>query len=268
MTSRGKLKMYTIGEVEKITGISKDRLRYYDKQGILKPRQTQGNQYRDYTIEDIIEVLSVEYFRQIDLGIKDIRAIYNGGDLTFLKRTVEEKRAQLMAEIQHMNQLAHKLGETSKACEDIFRYLNTFEIKPMPPFEVLGELSDSKAFAEYEGLLAQKESHTPIIKSMIREIVFSNQGIERTKMLIIREGDEVESSENTIAYPCCLYTIVEEKVEGKNIMPELFGKSMDWMRERGYEGLGKAFVKVLFITYPLGQATTYLEIYVPINKRI
>ena len=75
--------MYTIGEVEKITGISKDRLRYYDKQGILKPRQTQGNQYRDYTIEDIIEVLSVEYFRQIDLGIKDIRAIYNGGDLAF-----------------------------------------------------------------------------------------------------------------------------------------------------------------------------------------
>ena len=83
MISRRKLKMYTIGEVEKITGISKDRLRYYDKQGILKPRQTQANQYRYYTIEDIIEVLSVEYFRQIDLGIKDIRANYNGADLAF-----------------------------------------------------------------------------------------------------------------------------------------------------------------------------------------
>ena len=267
MISRRKLKMYTIGEVEKITGISKDRLRYYDKQGILKPRQTQGNQYRYYTIEDIIEVLSVEYFRQIDLGIKDIRAIYNGGDLAFLKRTVEEKRAQLMAEIQHMNQLANKLGETVKACEDITQYLNTFEIKPMPPFEVLGELSDSKAFVEYEGLLAQKESHTPIIKSMIREIVFSNQGIESNKMLIMRERDEAESSENTIDYSCCLYTIVEEKVVGKDIMPEVFEKCMVWVRERGYESLGKAFVKALFITYPLGQATTYLEIYAPIKKR-
>ena len=87
-----------------------------------------------------------------------------------------------MAEIHHMNQLAHKLGETVKGCEDIAQYLNTFEIKSMPPFEVLGELSDSKAFAEYEGLLAQKESHTPIIKSMIREIVISNQGTRSNKM--------------------------------------------------------------------------------------
>ena len=172
-----------------------------------------------------------------------------------------------MAEIHRMNQLAHKLSETAKACEEITQYLNTFEIKPMPPFEVLGELSDSKAFVEYEELLAQKESHTPIIKSMIREIGFSNQGIESNKMLIIREEDEAESGENTIAYPCCLYTIVEEKVTGKNIMPDIFEKSMDWMRKRGYDSLGKAFVKVLFITYPLGQATTYLEIFAPIKKR-
>ena len=33
--------MYTIGEVEKITGISRDRLRNYEKNGILNPGKVQ-----------------------------------------------------------------------------------------------------------------------------------------------------------------------------------------------------------------------------------
>ncbi|WP_238918928.1 MerR family DNA-binding transcriptional regulator [Clostridium sp. YIM B02555] len=40
--------MYTIGEVAQITGISRDRLRYYEENGILKPKYDASSSYREY----------------------------------------------------------------------------------------------------------------------------------------------------------------------------------------------------------------------------
>lgn len=77
---------YSIGEVEKITGISKDRLRNYDRKSILKPRKEENNQYRQYNMNDIIDILGIEHFRRMDLGLKEIRTIReHGKEGSFLK---------------------------------------------------------------------------------------------------------------------------------------------------------------------------------------
>lgn len=83
---------YTIGEVEKITGISKDRLRNYDKREILKPIQEEHNQYRQYREQDIIEILGVELFRGMDLGLKEIKAIREQGSIDYLQVILQNKK--------------------------------------------------------------------------------------------------------------------------------------------------------------------------------
>lgn len=49
---------YSIGEISKITGISKDRLRNYEKMGIVEPQREMDNQYRFYTEQDIDRILN------------------------------------------------------------------------------------------------------------------------------------------------------------------------------------------------------------------
>ena len=46
---------FLIGEVSEYLGVSRDTLRYYDKDNILKPSIIGKNGYRYYTIEDIIK---------------------------------------------------------------------------------------------------------------------------------------------------------------------------------------------------------------------
>lgn len=37
-----------IKETEKITGISKQNIRFYESNGLLKPKRNQDNNYREY----------------------------------------------------------------------------------------------------------------------------------------------------------------------------------------------------------------------------
>ena len=92
-------KSYTIGEVEKITGISKDRLRNYDKLGLLTPTKEEGNCYRKYNEKDIVEILSIEHRRSMDFGMKDIKVIREKGDIETYFNIVSNKKHSCNSEI-------------------------------------------------------------------------------------------------------------------------------------------------------------------------
>ena len=42
-----------ISEIEKITGISKQAIRFYEKEGLISPKRNQDNQYREYDENDV-----------------------------------------------------------------------------------------------------------------------------------------------------------------------------------------------------------------------
>lgn len=264
--------MYTIGEVEKITGISKDRLRYYEEKGILKPDKSEQNGYRKFSVRDVIEVLSVEYFRSMDLGMKAIKEIREQGDVETLNHALDRKSEEIAKKITALQNIHKRIQRSKEECERVVKHLNQFCVRKMPALKIIGELSDSTAFSEYTIVQKQKLEGQPIIKSMMREITFLDGSIESNKMLIVEEIDETKEyeivdSEDMLREGDCLYIVVEEQVDGEDIMKCILEKGMVWIRENGYEFKNTVFVKVLFLIYPSGQATSYLEIYAPILKR-
>ena len=50
---------YKIGEVSKILNISKEMIRYYEKQGILKPSRKEDNNYRTYSVMDVFLLMEI-----------------------------------------------------------------------------------------------------------------------------------------------------------------------------------------------------------------
>ena len=59
---------YKIGEVSKILNISKEMIRYYEKQGILKPSRKEDNNYRTYSVMDVfllMEIIRYQLFRKL-----------------------------------------------------------------------------------------------------------------------------------------------------------------------------------------------------------
>lgn len=81
---------YTAGEVAKKLGLSKDGLRYYEKEGILPPIQRNESGHRTYSERDVEWIFLIRCLRDTDIPINRIKRyvalLMEGGGETILER--------------------------------------------------------------------------------------------------------------------------------------------------------------------------------------
>ena len=128
---------FTIGQVEKITGISKDRLRNYDKKNILSPNKQEENKYRNYCLNDIIEIMGIEYLRAMDIGLSEIKEVRESGDISQLFRVLQEKEHDVSEKIESLMKIQGMIHKAQAECKRIESSRNCFSIAPMPAFQLL-----------------------------------------------------------------------------------------------------------------------------------
>ncbi|MCY6356342.1 MerR family transcriptional regulator [Clostridium sp. ZS2-4] len=66
---------YSINQVAKIFNITTNKIRYYEKKGLLEPLRDVNNEYRKFNDEDIMKLQAILLYRSIGLSIKDIKDI-------------------------------------------------------------------------------------------------------------------------------------------------------------------------------------------------
>ena len=64
--------LYSIQEVSRILGMSKDTLRYYDRIGIVSPSR-KDNRYRRYSRDDLIDLMNIQIMRYADFSLDEIK---------------------------------------------------------------------------------------------------------------------------------------------------------------------------------------------------
>lgn len=99
-----------IKEVEKVTGISNQNIRFYEKSGLVHPDRNEENGYREYDTNDIRILKLIKMFRMIDMPIEQIKLILSEN----------QKLPQLLNEQEKM--LEQKLENTRYAirvCEHL-----------------------------------------------------------------------------------------------------------------------------------------------------
>ncbi|WP_160692014.1 MerR family transcriptional regulator [Clostridium sp. C2-6-12] len=106
---------YSIGEFSKITNLSIDTLRYYEKEGLISPeRKDNGRRY--YNENDVIWLEFIKRLKETKMPIKEIqkysklRAI---GDVTMGERMdmLIKHRTELEKEIIKANENLQKLND-------------------------------------------------------------------------------------------------------------------------------------------------------------
>lgn len=97
-------KLFTIGEFAKLTFVSSHTLRYYDKIGLLKPRQVgKTNRYRYYTYEDFLFMDTIKYLKKIGMPLEEIQR-------HFAKRTLDETLALYKRQLAEAEQRIRELN--------------------------------------------------------------------------------------------------------------------------------------------------------------
>ena len=127
----------SIGDVEKITGISKDRLRYYEEKRLITPVRDTDNSYREYDNEEVLKLLGIQLYRSMNLGVKEIQQIQDSDTIekicNVFKRRQEELQLQ-MAQLQYQKDI---VSRSIDDCEKITDHLGKYTIQKVTLFRKL-----------------------------------------------------------------------------------------------------------------------------------
>ena len=120
-----------INEVSHIVGISRKSIRYYEENGLLKPKRNNENDYRIYDEEDIQKLKTIKFLRNLDVPIRDLKLL-NQGKMT-IQECMEDRINKIKEEEKNYNKIKNICLEISKSNKsyndiDITKYLEQINI--------------------------------------------------------------------------------------------------------------------------------------------
>jgi|SRR5699024_2572435 len=118
-------KLYSIQEVSRRLGISKDTLRYYDRIGIVSPSRG-ANQYRKYSKDDLIDLMNIQIMQYAGFTLDEIKSklIVNKEDhidLAYYKEVAEfldAKNAEIRRKVAHLKKVSWLLDVAAETLRD------------------------------------------------------------------------------------------------------------------------------------------------------
>ncbi|WP_062050427.1 MerR family transcriptional regulator [Bacillus sp. JCM 19034] len=118
-------KLYSIQEVSRILGISKDTLRYYDRIGIVSPSREE-NRYRRYSKEDLIDLMNIQIMQYADFSLDEIKdkLIFHkmdNSDPAYYKEVAEfldAKNAEIRRKVAHLKKASRLLDVAAATLRD------------------------------------------------------------------------------------------------------------------------------------------------------
>lgn len=144
------IKMRTVNEVSKITGVSVRTLHHYDAIGLLKPAKVTGASYRLYDDMAISRLQSILLFRELQFSLKEIKEILDSPNYDPAQALDEQIR---LLELQY-----RRMGELIDFARDIqkkgvkrmeFQMFDKSEIEQYKK-EIKEKWGDTKAYHEFE----------------------------------------------------------------------------------------------------------------------
>ena len=105
--------MIKIGEFSKLSHLTIKALRFYEREGLLKPASVdEWNNYRFYETSQLETAAKIKSYRQLGLSVEEIKAVFAGADV---KGILQEKIISLMKE---KNLIESRLSIINSIMED------------------------------------------------------------------------------------------------------------------------------------------------------
>ena len=156
-------------EVEKITGLTRKAILYYEDKGLIRPHKEENN-YRSYSEEDVDRLLQISIYRKLGLSLLEIKNILSTKEKE-LASILRDRQYRLELEENKKN-LLEKLIK-SKNFEEIAKDLEALE-KEETIYERLARIFPGYFghifFMSYKPFLGDKldEDQDPVFHELIK----------------------------------------------------------------------------------------------------
>ena len=111
-------KLIKIGEFSKLNHVSIPTLRLYDELGILKQMYVdKESNYRYYSINQNARLDMIQYMRELNMNLSEIKNILNSNDLALIESTLIKKKKQVKEQINELNLSLTAISRTIDSIE-------------------------------------------------------------------------------------------------------------------------------------------------------
>lgn len=116
-------RLYSIGSFAKLTGVTERTLRYYDRQGLLKPSERNAQGHRYYSDTDIMQLQRILTLKYLDFSLDEISVHMSEEDQDFKQilanqyLLLQKKHQQLervMKTIERMQSIVSKVDKIDR----------------------------------------------------------------------------------------------------------------------------------------------------------
>ncbi|WP_132304230.1 MerR family transcriptional regulator [Paenibacillus sp. BK033] len=126
----GDTKLYRIGELAKLAGVSPRTIDYYTSMGLLEPSERSAKNYRLYHDETLVRLKRIEQMKNEKYTLDEIKEALEG----WSKVTPEEQVSQKLTDLQHhLSQLEREVKELEPVIKQLKpRQANRLYTRLMP----------------------------------------------------------------------------------------------------------------------------------------
>lgn len=104
--------MYKVSEFSKMTGLSKETLRYYAEIKLLEPVFIDpNNKYRYYDNGSYLVALLLVHLRRFNFTIQEMLTVVNDESFENLEQILLKKRQGLVNQVQELNELIEEMDD-------------------------------------------------------------------------------------------------------------------------------------------------------------
>lgn len=254
---------YRIGEVEKLLGIPRSKIRFYIQKGYLEIDKDESNGYRYYSRKDLREIMHLIVGRSnlhLDLdkshqrasaaSLDDFRQLFYTQEDLLTKRIAEDRRSLEVLSIYR------------RMLSRIDRYENKFTI-----------MEPGKIFLFPEEYIFS--SHSSVIDAGFASSAFEERenriSLKGVHSLVFEQDRYLVTDEDMDAHTECLppqrylYTVIKSDMELEE--PKNIESALQYAEENGIKVKPPYLLCNLFKLEEMEKRRYYYDIYLPIDKQ-
>lgn len=258
-------KLFSIGEVSKIKGITVKALRYYHSEGILIPHYIdEESGYRYYSIEQFIYIDIIRACRTLGSSISEIKEIFKNCNTDELMEFIGKKKDEAIEKISEMNRVIENIDKLTKTVEASKRALKDNEItikeledRPIVfvPCKRVGSLSELLYYSDLDRVI--NENGFKVTANRGIHYGFNNEG-KAIPMYAFSEIDgPVETWNHTRVLPGGKYIVMSYS---KDNQIERMKELEDYIRKNGYQKTSIIEIELLNDFFNVDTYSCYVQV--------
>ena len=239
-----KEEYYQIGEVSRITGISKDTLHFYTKTGLVTPDYIDpANHYHYYSRWNMYQLDIITTCRNLKIPLKKVKEIISSGNNEKVVELLMEYRSEALRLSQYYKQVADDISWYYEENEHIKSQMSECEVRIKyfgPETVIIGnkKRKDSSYHANLQDVLNQEFHKTNFVRRKYGyfldiEKFLSNELRKYREYVKLPDGDYSSvDPQNLYTLPAGYYAVCTIPIKNEEAD---FSVLIDWLNENNYE---------------------------------